>query len=120
MTNTVQFYPLRFSVQLRLHRNVTFFGPGVANLLSLVDNTGSLNAAAGQMHMAYSKAWKVLNVAEKQLGYHLISREVGRGSTLTEKGRDFLGRYYAFESEVNIATGNLFKKYFPEAESEKV
>ena len=41
------------------------FGKGVAQLLSLTREKGSLSAAYKSMGMAASKAWKILNRAEE-------------------------------------------------------
>ena len=38
-------------------------------LLEEVERTGSLQRAARSMNMAYSKAWKMLKVAEKEWGF---------------------------------------------------
>ena len=62
------------------------FGGGLIALLRGVEETGSLNRAAKDMHMAYSKAWKLMNSAEQQFGQQLIDRDGARGSTLTEAG----------------------------------
>lgn len=49
---------LSFSLRVSLRRSEKFFGPGVASLLRLVERTGSLQTAAAEMQMSYSKAWK--------------------------------------------------------------
>ena len=38
-------------------------------LLRAVEKTGSLQRAARSMNMAYSKAWKMLRVAERSGGF---------------------------------------------------
>ena len=48
-----------------------FFGEGPARLLRLVEETGSLRAAALTMEMSYSKALRLLQHAEAVLGYPL-------------------------------------------------
>ncbi|MEG2083597.1 MAG: LysR family transcriptional regulator, partial [Oscillospiraceae bacterium] len=50
------------------------FGFGTAELLRGVSEHGSLNRAAHEMGMAYSKAWKSLRETEKQLGFSLLDR----------------------------------------------
>ncbi len=62
------------------------FGNGLVSLLRGIRDSGSLNKSAKDMHMAYSKAWKLMNSAEEQLGVQLISRDGARGSTLTPEG----------------------------------
>lgn len=55
---------LSFSLRVSLRRSEKFFGPGVASLLRLVERTGSLQTAAAEMQMSYSKAWKIIRKAE--------------------------------------------------------
>ncbi len=108
--------PLHFSMQLRLSKELTFFGPGVAQLLTLVEETGSLNSAAGRMGMAYSKAWKIIKKAEQQLGFPLLTRTIGGksggGSSLTEECKSFLERYLTLQKAANEVTDGLFRELF--------
>ena len=46
--------PLRPSVRFRLAKNDTFFGPGVAEFLILVDQSNSMQTACKEMEMSYS------------------------------------------------------------------
>lgn len=103
-------------MQLRLSKGETFFGPGVAEFLLLVEQTGSMQTACHCMHMSYSKAWKMVNLAEEQLGFSLLIRQAGGqdggSSQLTEEGREFTKRFVDFQSEATAAVNILFKKYF--------
>lgn len=104
------------SIALRLKKGETFFGPGISNILQLVEQEGSLQKAALHMGMAYSKAWRITKFAEEKLGYELITRKIGGvgggGSTLTEKGKTFLNTYLEFEKEVQQNVDKLFEHYF--------
>ena len=42
-------------IQLTLERDEGFFGPSVAQFLSLIDHTGSMQTACRQMHMSYQR-----------------------------------------------------------------
>ena len=64
-------------VQLTLERNEGFFGPQAAQFLSLIGHTGSMQTACRQMHMSYTKGWKILKEAERQLGYPLLITQSG-------------------------------------------
>ena len=77
------------------------FGGGLVALLRGVQETGSLNRAAKDMHMAYSKAWKLMNSAEEQFGAQLIERDGARGSTLTEQGALLVSAFDAVSHDVN-------------------
>ena len=61
------------------------FGHGCVLLLQGIAREHSLNRAAKSMGMAYSKAWRIVNEAEGQLGCKLIERDGARGSTLYEE-----------------------------------
>lgn len=92
------------------------FGKGVAQLLSLTREKGSLSAAYKSMGMAASKAWKILNRAEADLGVKLVERKSGGkqggGSHLTPEGEDILNRYENFQKEVAEAVKRSFIKNF--------
>lgn len=69
------------------------FGLGTAQLLEGVRDFKSLNRAAKELGMAYSKAWTSLRNTEAQLGVLLIERKGPAGSCLTPAGEDFLRLY---------------------------
>jgi molybdate transport repressor ModE-like protein len=68
------------------------------------------------MNMSYSKGWKIIKEAEKQLGYPLLITRSGGAeggfSQLTPKTKDFLNRFLSMEKELNEKTEELFMKYF--------
>ena len=92
------------------------FGPGVAELMHHVEETGSLSEACRCMGMAYSKGWRIMKHAEEDLGFPLMegSRGGSRGgrTMLTEKGKDFLHRYEMFMAELNRSAGESFMRWF--------
>lgn len=108
--------PLHGKVQVYLECEETFFGPGIAQFLSLIDHTGSMQTACTQMHMSYSKGWKIMKAAEKQLGYPLLITQAGGAeggfSQLTPKTKDFLNRYFEMEEKLKKYGEQLFLNYF--------
>ncbi len=106
--------PIKYHIHIRLLRKgddfKTAFGPGTACLLKGIERTGSINQATKDMGMAYSKAWKVLRVAEEQLGFPLIERNVPSGSSLTEQGRKFLAMYDQMQEAANQAVQEVLEK----------
>ena len=94
-----------------------FFGEGPARLLRGIEKTGSLRASAMAMNMAYTKALKLLNNAEKALGFSLTTRTTGGksggGSALTPEGIAWLRRYEACTAECAKANQQLIRKFFP-------
>lgn len=107
---------LHAQIQIKLARETAFFGPGAAQLLKLVESTGSLRNACMLMHMSYSKGWKTINLIEQQLGYQVLIRQAGGlnggNSELTEYGEIFLNNFMEFEEESRLAVLKLFHKYF--------
>ena len=111
----IQMHP---EVRLVFRRNDPFFGPLLAHFLTVIRHTGSMQTACRQLHMSYTKGWKLLKEAERQLGCDLlVSRSGGAeggSSRLTEEAEAFLTRYLAMEEELRTESERLFKKYFPE------
>ena len=68
--------------------HLRFFGEGPCRLLHLIEETGSLRSAAAQMGLSYSKALRLVQHAEKELGFALPCKTIGGrgggGSTLTD------------------------------------
>jgi molybdate transport system regulatory protein len=95
---------------------VRMFGPGTYELLQRVDETGSLNRAARDMAMSYSKAWRITREVEERLGVALFERRTGGsdggGSHLTDEGRLLLSRFQAFTREAELELEALFQKHF--------
>lgn len=76
------------------------FGRGVAQLCRGVQTSGSLNRAAKEMGMAYSKAWRIVKHTEETFGVQLLNRNGAHGSTLTEEGVILLDSYERLEAEI--------------------
>lgn len=111
-----QLVPITCTIRLRLKKTSYFFGPGVLEVLQLVEKTDSLQTAAATMEMSYSKAWKIVRAAEQELGFKLMDRRVGGvgggSSRLTPRGKDFVTRFEQFSSATSEATNLLFEQYF--------
>lgn len=106
---------LHCSLQIRLAKENIFFGPGVLTLLKLTGRYESLSAASKSMDMSYSKAYKMIKGAEKELGFKLLNRKIGGanggGSTLTPECTDFLNLYEKFDKETKKNADMIFTKY---------
>ena len=113
MSDQRNFY---YTSKIRVFYEDPSFGPGVASLLQLIQSCGSIKKACLQMNMAYSKAWKILKAAEKDLGFPLLCRVTGgKGggfSQLTPEGKVMLDRYEHFFQKANAATNQYFLEYF--------
>lgn len=92
------------------------FGDGPYKLLKGVEKTASLHKAAGQMGMAYSKAWKLIQTMEKRLGFSLLDKRIGGlsggGSQVTAKGKDLMKRYEQFTEDAREAVEKAYQRHF--------
>lgn len=93
-----------------------FFGEGPYKLLTAVEKTGSLRAAASSMGMAYTKALKIVTRAEQALGCSLTTRSTGGkhggGSRLTSEGKELLVKYEAYREQCTQANREIYRQIF--------
>lgn len=84
-----------------------FFGPGVAQLFTFIEETGSVRHASERMGLSYSKAWKMIRGTEKAIGREAVIRtQGGKGggkASLTESGRRLLEGFRSLEKEMQKA-----------------
>ncbi len=76
-------------------------GLGVVKLCERVQEFGSLNKAAADMGMAYSKAWRIIKNTEEGLGLSLFVRQGARGSHLTPEAEALIALYRRIERETS-------------------
>lgn len=107
---------LRFDLGIQMMVTEPFFSSSSAQLLELIDKTGSIQTASDCMHISYTTAWKTINHIEQQLGYPVLNRRAGGqeggGSRLTDKGAKLLQAYRDFYSKVQEAGEQAFKEFF--------
>ncbi len=108
--------PVTARVKLTLCTDDRFFGPGVCELLEKIQETGSIRAAANRMDLSYTKAWKILNRAEEELGTSLITRvsggRNGGSSTLTEAGGRAVRDFREIETRVREYASEQLKAHY--------
>ncbi|MGE4064669.1 MAG: winged helix-turn-helix domain-containing protein [Rhodospirillaceae bacterium] len=77
-------------------------GPGKADLLALIGQTGSIVAAGKAMGMSYRRAWLLVETMNSMFETPLVTKTKGGkggggGAALTALGREVLGRYRNME-----------------------
>ena len=96
--------------------HIRFFGEGPCRLLHLIEETGSLRAAAISMGMAYTKALTIMKRAEKNLGFPLTARRIGGkgggGSALTPEAKEFLHDYETYRNACIQSSRELYSQIF--------
>lgn len=111
MGNLVNLKPtIRLSIVNPDTESGSVFGRGIASLCLGVRETGSLNAAAKSMGMAYSKAWRIIKDTEAALDVQLLYRDGAHGSRLTEDCEQLLAAYQRIEEELQAEAEASFAK----------
>lgn len=101
---------IRLSIMNPDAESGSLFGRGIASLCLGVRETGSLNAAAKGMGMAYSKAWRIIKETEAALDLQLLNRDGAHGSDLTDAGNKLLDAYLAIEEKLQKEAEDLFNE----------
>lgn len=113
------YYIARVRIKHKENQERDYFGRGVADLLHGVRKHHSLNLAAKEMGMAYSKAWKIVRQAEAALGTTLLHRMHRNGSELTAEGERLLAAYEEAEKAAWDAVNRVMEKYYGDRGDEK-
>lgn len=98
------------SLRLRIVFDGSMLGPGKAELLEHIHQTGSISAAAREMAMSYKRAWMLVEELNAAFQAPLVSsarggRGVG-GAQLTDAGAEVLRRYRAIETAAQTAVAD--------------
>jgi molybdate transport system regulatory protein len=84
-----------------MHGKEIAFGPGKAELLALVNETGSIGEAAKRMEMSYMRAWSLIQMMNGCFKAPVIEAVRGGhkrgGAELTATGRRVLALYQRME-----------------------
>ena len=90
-----------------LGRDSPAIGPGKAALLSHIERTGSISAAARAMGMSYRRAWQLVEALNRSFIEPVVLTKVGGGrgggAAVTEFGRDLVRRFRAMEDKASAA-----------------
>ncbi len=92
------------------------FGAGRLYILQSVMKTGSIHAAAQELHMSYRAVWGKLRATEKRLGQPLLDRKTGGpqggGSQLTPFAKEILERFEKLQTLTRDSADELFRDLF--------
>ncbi|HZM33318.1 MAG TPA: LysR family transcriptional regulator [Burkholderiales bacterium] len=96
------------------------FGPGKAELVARIDDTGSISAAARAMGMSYRRAWQLVEALNRDFREPLVITAVGGtrggGARVTPFGRRVLAAFRAMEGKASAAIAadlRRFRRYIP-------
>lgn len=84
---------------------VSAIGPGKADLLEAIIQTGSISAAGRQMGMSYRRSWDLVDTMNRSFIEPLVVTVTGGsgggGAQVTEFGREVLHRYREIEAKAD-------------------
>lgn len=82
-------------------------GPGKAQLIALIDTTGSISAAAREMGMSYRRAWQLVDALNASFSEPVVVTAIGGkrggGAVITAFGRELVERFHAMEDQASAA-----------------
>ena len=107
---------IRPRIKVQLTGSEPFFGPGVRTLLEWIREEGSVRDACEKMGLSYSKGRKMLDRAEKELGYTIVERSPGGknggGARVSDEGLKLLEKYERFENELTETAAEKYREIF--------
>jgi molybdate transport system regulatory protein len=94
---------IRPRLRIMSGKNIAF-GPGKADLLDAIEQSGSITKAASKLDMSYMRAWNLIRVMNRCFRQPLVEAERGGtrgggGARLTATGREVLALYRQMEKE---------------------
>ena len=79
-------------------------GPGKADLLEAIQETGSISGAGRKLGMSYRRAWLLVDEMNRCFRTPLVAAHLGGagggGAKVTDLGREVLKRYRALQAQV--------------------
>ncbi len=87
-------------------------GPGKADLLEAIRDTGSISAAGKKLGMSYRRAWLLVDSMNRCFRAPIVETSAGGaaggGAVLSSGGEELLRRYRALEAAVEKITEKAF------------
>ncbi len=103
-------------MHMQLEKETPFFNARLKLLLFLIQDTQNMRVSCAYSGIAYSKAWDMINILERNLAFPVVNRR--RGGTdggrtsLTERGTKFLLAYQHFEEHMHSLAQICFHNQF--------
>lgn len=88
-------------------------GPGKIRLLEMIEEAGSISAAARAMEMSYRRAWLLVEELNGMFADPLVTTQLGGvrggGAVVTAAGRKVVAHYRELEEQAAQATAPLLQ-----------
>jgi molybdate transport system regulatory protein len=103
-SKAVQSPSVKCRVRVMLDEEIAI-GPGKADLLAAIRDTGSISGAGKQLGMSYRRAWLLVDAMNRCFKVPLVETatggQAGGGARLTVNGEKVLGRYATMMAEID-------------------
>ena len=90
-------------------------GPGKARLIELIDETGSISAAARALDMSYRRAWQLVDALNQSFTEPVVLTAVGGkrggGAAVTAFGREAAKAFRVMEAKASSAIESDLHQY---------
>ena len=101
-----------------LGKGAPAMGPGKAELIERIAQTGSISAAARAMGMSYRRAWQLVEALNRAYREPVIDTAVGGrrggGARVTAFGRRLVARFRAMENKASAAIAADLRRFAAE------
>lgn len=98
-----------------LTRRSPAIGPGKAALVSHIDRTGSISAAARAMGMSYRRAWQLVEALNESFSQPVVLTAIGGrrggGARVTAFGRRLVREYHRMENKASASIRADLKRF---------
>lgn len=96
-------------------RSVPAMGPGKAELIERIEQTGSISAAARAMGMSYRRAWMLVEALNASFNEPVVTTATGGtrggGAGVTLFGRQLVKQFRAMEGKASAAIANELRRF---------
>ncbi|MCU4413416.1 winged helix-turn-helix domain-containing protein [Acinetobacter sp. WU_MDCI_Axc73] len=104
---------LKLRLRLMIDQDIAF-GPGKADLLEAIHQTGSISQAAKKMNMSYRRAWQLVETMNQLFNSTLVETykggESGGGAIVTAFGIAILKQFRCMEQKALAAIETDFQQ----------
>ncbi len=98
-----------------LGKSAPAMGPGKAELIGRIGETGSISAAARAMGMSYRRAWQLVEALNQDFREPVITTAIGGtrggGAQVTPFGRRLVARFRAMEGRASAAIAADLRRF---------
>jgi molybdate transport system regulatory protein len=106
--------PLRPQIRI-MFRKAIAMGPGKADLLQAIGETGSISGAARRMKMSYRRAWLLVDTMNQCFNSPVVETltggKAGGGAAVTDFGREVLQRYREMEAKATASVSKELQNF---------